>query len=199
MDTFLNAAPLIVALKIDEASQNFFNEQRKKYFPAYCNYVDAHITLFHKLPSNKIDIEHILEKFSKRKSFELEIANLVLQSNGIDYKIECETLLQLHKEMQENLSGYLIRNDRKKLCPHITIQSKVTAYKAFKTYTTLLSTFKPTSATAIGFSCWYYVKGYWEKKGEYLFGSENDCNLVNGSPSSNIVFTLIGISLFAFS
>ena len=181
MNTFLKSVPLIVTLKIDEASQIFFNEQRKKYFPAYCNYVDAHITLFHKLPSNKIDIDHILEKFSKRNPFELNIANLVLQSNGIAYEIECEELLQLHKEMQEDLSGYLIRNDRKKLCPHITIQSKVTAYKAFKTHATLLSTFiKPLSATAVGFSCWYYVKGYWEKKRDYLFGSENVCNLVNG-------------------
>lgn len=169
MNTFLKAAPIIITLKIDEASQIFFDEQRKKHFPAYCNYVDAHITLFHKLPSNKIEVDNIIEKFFKRKSFELDIANLVLQNNGVAYEIECEELLQLHKAMQEDLSKFLIKNDRKKLWPHITIQSKVTAYKAFKTHYTILSKFKPVSASAIGFSCWYYVKGYWEKKGEHLF------------------------------
>ena len=169
MNTFLKAAPLIITLKIDEASQIFFDEQRKTYFPGYCNYVDAHITLFHKLPSNKNEIDNIIETFAKRKSFKLNITNLVLQNKGIAYEIECEELLQLHKAMQEDLSKYLIRNDRKKLWPHITIQSKVTAYKAFKTHAALLSTFKQKSTIAIGFSCWYYVNGYWEKKGDYLF------------------------------
>ncbi len=169
MSIFLKPLPLVITLKIDETSQEFFNEQRKKYFPAYCNYVEAHITLFHKLPSNKIEIDEVLEKFSKRKSFQLDINNPVLQSNGIAYEIESEELLQIHKDMQERLSKFLIRNDRNKLWPHITIQSKVTAYKAFKTHADLLYTLKPLSAKAVGFSCWYYVKGYWEKKGEYLF------------------------------
>ena len=169
MNTFLKAAPLIITLKIDESSQTFFNELRKKYFPAHCNYVDAHITLFHKLPSQNIKIDNILEHFSKRKCFELKIADIVLQDKGVAYEIECEELLQLHKAMQDDLSKYLIRNDKKKLWPHITIQSKVTAFKAFKTHAGLLSTFKPLTATAIGFECWYYVKGYWEKKEEYLF------------------------------
>ncbi len=169
MNTSLKGLPLIITLKIDEATQKFLDEQRKKYFPAHCNYVDAHITLFHKLPSNKIEINTIIEKFARRKSFELNIINVVLQENGVAYEIKCDELLQLHKEMQEDLSRYLIKNDRKKLWPHITIQSKVTAFKAFKTHAELQSTFTPIPTSAIGFSCWYYVKGYWEKKNEYLF------------------------------
>lgn len=169
MNTFLKQPPLIITVKIDDASQVFFNEQRKKHFPAYCNYVDAHITLFHKLPSNNIEFDNTIEKVSKRKSFELNVTNLVLQNNGVAYEIECEELLQLHKAMQQDFSRYLIRNDRKKIWPHITVQSKVTAYKAYKTYNTLLSTFKPMTTTAIGFSCWYYMNGFWRKKGDYLF------------------------------
>ena len=169
MSTFLKVAPLIITLKIDEASHVFFDGRRKKYFPAHCNNVAAHISLFHKLPSNNIKVNNIIEKFSKGKPFVIDISNLFLQSNGIAYEIKSVELLQLHKAMQEDLSGYLIRNDRKKIWPHITIQSKVTAYKALKTRTAILSTFKPFNATAIGISCWYYVKGYWEKKEHYLF------------------------------
>ncbi len=172
MDKIIKSPPLVITLKIDEPSKIFFNEERKKHFPAYCNYVDAHITLFHKLPSNKKEIDSIIEKFANRKSFELNIIDVVLQEHGVAYEIECDELLQLHKEMQENLFNFLIKNDRKKLWPHITIQSKVTAYKAFKTHDALLSTFKPISATANGFSCWYYLKGYWEKKEEYLFSMQ---------------------------
>ena len=59
--------PLVVALKIDEQSQLFFNEKRTMFFPAHANYVDAHITLFHKLPSNNIDIEIGLRKSAQNK------------------------------------------------------------------------------------------------------------------------------------
>ena len=170
MNSFLKPRPLVITLKIDESAQKFFDAERKKYFPAYCNYVDAHITLFHKLPSNNIEIENIIEKFAKTKSFKIDITNIVLQENGVVYEIKCKELLQLHKAMQEDLARFLIRNDRKKLWPHITIQSKATNYKAFKTHAELLKKFKPLNANAIGFSCWYYVKGYWEKKNDYLFG-----------------------------
>ncbi len=169
MSIFFKPPPLVITLKMDEPAEKFFNAERKKHFPAYCNYVAAHITLFHKLPSNKMEIDTTIEKFAKRKSFELNIIDVVLQENGVAYEIKSDDLLHLHKEMQKDLSKFLIRNDRKKLWPHITIQSKVTAYKASKTHAALRSTFKPIRANAIGFSCWYYVKGYWENKGTYLF------------------------------
>ena len=72
--------------------------------------------------------------------------------------------------MQHTLAPYLIRNDRKILTPHITIQNKVTAYKAYKTHALLLADFKPFVVQAIGYISWYYAKGYWEMKEEYLFG-----------------------------
>ena len=170
MDKISTLAPLVITLKIDESNQQFFNEQRKKYFPAHCNYVDAHITLIHKLPSNNLDVENVLKKFATRSTFDISVNDIVLQKTAVAYEIFSDELLRLHREMQNDLQPYLIRNDRKKLWPHITIQNKVTAYKAFKTHAALLPLFEPITATAIGFSCWYYVKGYWEKKGDYLFG-----------------------------
>lgn len=131
--------------------------------------VIAHITQFHKLLSGKMEIDTSLEKFAKRKSFDLNIIDVVLQENGVAYEIESDDLLQIHKEMQKDLAKFLIGNDQKKLWPHITIKSKVTAYKALKTHARLLFTFEPINFTAIGLSCWYYVKSYWHKKAEYLF------------------------------
>lgn len=161
---------IIVTLKLDENAQSFFNEQRTKYFPAHCNYVDAHITLFHKLPSNNLDVENVLEKFAQRTTFDICINEIVLQNTGVAYQILSDELMILHKQMQEELQQYLIRNDLKKLWPHITIQNKVTAYKAYKTHAVLIPFFEPFNVMAIGFTSWYYVKGYWEKKGDYLFG-----------------------------
>lgn len=162
--------PLVVTLKIDEPSQLFFNEQRSRHFPAHANYVPAHVTLFHKLPAGNSAIENGLAAHSKHPTFELLTVNLILQKTSVAYSMQSDALQQLHAQMQQTFEPYLIRNDRKTLTPHITIQNKVTAYKAFKTHALLLTDFKPFVAQALGFTSWYYVKGYWEKKNECLFG-----------------------------
>ena len=161
--------PLVVTLKIDEPSQLFFNEKRIMFFPAHVNYVDAHITLFHKLPANNKDIETELIAFAKHASFELRITAILLTETSVSYAITSTVLQHLHTKMQLKFDTYLTRNDRKILNPHITIQNKVTAYKAQKTQALLQKDFKPFLVNAVGFTSWYYVKGYWDKKEDYFF------------------------------
>ena len=161
--------PLVLTLKIDEQSQLFFDEQRTAYFPARANYVPAHITLFHKLPANNIDIETELTAFAKHATFELLITDIMLSETSVSYSIVSSEVKHLHAEMQLKFEPYLIRNDKKILKCHITIQNKVTAYKAYKTHAFLIKDFKPFVVKAIGFTSWYYVKSYWVKKEDYLF------------------------------
>ena len=162
--------PLVITLKIDEPSQLFFDKQRTAHFPPHANYVPAHITLFHKLPSDNPVIENGLTAFAKHLAFELNVTDIILQKTSVAYSIQSKTLQQIHAQMQQTFKPYLIRNDRKILTPHITIQNKVTAYKAYKTHALLLADFKPFVVQAIGYISWYYAKGYWEMKEEYLFG-----------------------------
>ena len=75
--------------------------------------------------------------------------------------------------MQKKFDNHLLKKDRKKFKPHVTIQNKVTAYKAFKTHEFLNETFKPFTLMATGFSCWYFKKGYWVKKEDLLFKGIN--------------------------
>ena len=164
------AIPLVVTLKIDEPSQLFFDKQRTAYFPAHANYVPAHITLFHKLPVDNFVIENGLATFAKHPAFELLITDIMLHNLSVAYSIQSDALQKLHGQMQHTFAPFLIRNDRKILTPHITIQNKVTAYKAYKTHALLMQDFKPFVLQALGYTSWFYVKGYWELKEEYLFG-----------------------------
>ena len=163
------AIPLVVTLKIDEPSQLLFDIQRTAHFPSHANYVTAHITLFHKLPIGNTAIENGFTAFANHPAFELHVTDIILQKTSVAYAIKSETLQIIHAQMQQTFAPYLIRNDRKILTPHITIQNKVTAYKAYKTHALLLADFKPFVVQALGYVSWYYVKGYWEKKDEYLF------------------------------
>ena len=164
------AIPLVVTLKIDEPSQLFFDKQRTAHFPPYANYVPAHITLFHKLPTGNTAIENGLTAFAKHLAFELNVTDIILQKTSVSYSIQSKTLQQIHAQMQQTFEPYLIRNDRKILKSHITIQNKVTPYKAHKTYVFLIKDFNPFVIKALGFTSWYYVKGFWKKKEQYLSG-----------------------------
>jgi 2'-5' RNA ligase superfamily len=165
-----NKKSLIITLKIDDASQTFFNEKRKQYYPAYANFVEAHITLFHKLPSDKNIVYDTLDEISKKNIFEMQAVGIKNIKNFVAYDIVSPTLQKLHKAMQAEFISMLNEKDRETLWPHITVHNKATVYKAYKTHEKLLVDFKPFSITAIGFTTWYYAKKAWVKKDDYLFG-----------------------------
>ena len=164
--------PLIITLKIDTASQAFFSEQRKLYFPAHINYLDAHLTLFHKLPADDILTNKTIELICKRKSFSMEVTGVKNIGKGIVYTIYSSELQQLHKQMQLIFFHILIPQDKGKLAPHITVQNKVTANKANVLHQNLSESFKPFSVQATGIATWLYLKGPWQKKAEFLFVGE---------------------------
>ena len=77
------AIPLVVTLKIDEPSQLFFDKQRTAHFPPYANYVPAHITLFHKLPTGNTAIENGPTVFANHRAFELHVTDIILQKKSV--------------------------------------------------------------------------------------------------------------------
>jgi 2'-5' RNA ligase superfamily len=160
---------LIITLKMDDASQTFFNKKRKQYYPAYANFVDAHITLFHKLPSDKNIIYQTLQQLCHTKAFEMQVVGIKNIDNFVAYVIVSPTLQNIHTEMQAAFTTMLNEKDKDILWPHITVHNKATVYKAFKTHEKLLEAFVPFSITAIGFITWYYAKKEWIKKEDYLF------------------------------
>lgn len=160
---------LIVTLKIDDTSQAFFNEKRKQHYPAYANFVDAHITLFHKLPSDKNIVYQTLQQLCNTKVFEMQVVALKNIENFVAYDISSSTLQDIHREMQTAFAKMLNEKDKEILWPHITIHNKATVYKAFKTHEKLLEDFVPFDIKAIGFTTWFYAKKQWVKKGDYLF------------------------------
>jgi hypothetical protein len=160
---------LIITLKIDDISQTFFNEKRKQYYPAYANFIDAHITLFHKLPCDKNIVYDTLNRLCNTNTFAMQVVGIKNMENFVAYDITSPTLQNIHVEMQITFANMLNEKDKEVLWPHITIHNKATVYKAFKTHEKLLVDFKPFSITAIGFTTWFYAKKQWVKKEDYLF------------------------------
>lgn len=163
--------PLIITLELDAENKALFNALRKAHFPAHANYLEAHLTLFYHLPSNESSIQEHLKVFAGRGPIELQVQTIKSIGNGLIYSIASEELQQLHIRMQKAFMPWLKKQDQQPLRPHITIQNKVTVFKATRLLETLQVSFKPFSIMGIGFSTWYYLGGPWRPAGYFPFGA----------------------------
>jgi 2'-5' RNA ligase len=160
---------LIITLEIEEAYQAHFNELRRLYFPSHANYLDAHITLFHRLPAGEPVITATLENVTRREPFVLTVAGIINFGNGVAYRLESGPLQALYRQLQEVFDPWLIRQDRQPLRPHITIQNKVTAFKAKQLHEALQHDFLPFEIMGVGLKTWRYLHGPWKAAETYPF------------------------------
>lgn len=167
----MSEAPLIVTLRIDEENQFAFNELRKQYFPAHINYLDAHLTLFHKLPADEPAVTEVLKQHCIRSAFTLQTTGLKNIGNGVAIAVLSEELVALHRSLQKAFDPWLISQDRQKLWPHITIQNKVTAFKASQTLEKISESFINREIKAIGLTTWLYLKGPWQRMEDFVFSA----------------------------
>jgi 2'-5' RNA ligase len=152
----------IVTLQMEEAYQLHFNALRQRYFPAHANYLDAHITLFHHLPLGEPAITDALQQISQRGPLVLTVAGIVNFGKGVAYRLVSEELQLLHQQLQQAFDPWLIKQDRQPLRPHITVQNKVTSFKAQQVHETLSSDFVPFEIRATGLQTWRYLRGPWK-------------------------------------
>ncbi len=160
---------LIVTLQIEEVYQVHFNTLRQLYFPAHANYLDAHITLFHHLPMGESAIIEGLMGAAARGPIILNVAGIVNFGKGVAYRLVSDDLQMLHQQLQKVFDPWLIKQDRQPLRPHITVQNKVTAYKAEQLHQLLLQDFTPFDIQVTGLQTWRYLHGPWKALETFSF------------------------------
>mgnify|MGYP000137794074 CR=1 FL=1 len=160
---------LIVTLALDEQAQSYFNLMRQLHYPKHFNYTNAHLTLFHTLPAGNPEVIQAIEASAGRKQVYLTVTGLQHTGKGVSFIITSPELNELHMHLQECFSGLLTEKDTRLLKPHVTIQHKVTAYRAAKLFEHLQAGFSPFACTGIGFSTYIYAKGPWIHAGDFLF------------------------------
>ncbi|RYF80913.1 MAG: 2'-5' RNA ligase family protein, partial [Chitinophagaceae bacterium] len=118
----MEASPLILTLSLNEEAFLFFDRLRKQHFPTERNFLSAHLTLFHHLPSNETKIlKDILLQTTIQSAFPLTVTDVVSIGLGVAFKIESQPLVNLHKQLQQKWQDWLIPQDKQKLWPHITV------------------------------------------------------------------------------
>lgn len=166
-------APLILTLTLDEASQAFFDAQRKKYFPPKINYLGAHLTLFHALPGAEEAAigEHLGAVAAGQPGpLPLHVAGLKFMGRGVMYTLANAELPALHRRLQQQWQPWLSAQDQQGLRPHITVQNKVEPAVARALLAELEADFQPFEVQGTGLALWAYRGGPWELRRVFPFG-----------------------------
>jgi 2'-5' RNA ligase len=165
------AAPLILTLALDEATQTYFNGLRQQHFPPKINYLAAHLTLFHHLPGPELaSISETLRRLSQALGpLPLQVTGLRSLGRGVAFTIENEQLRALHRQLQAAFAPHLTPQDQQKLQPHVTIQNKVDPAAARQLLAEMQADFAPFEAVGTGLHLWAYRGGPWESLAEFGF------------------------------
>jgi 2'-5' RNA ligase len=173
------AAPLILTLTLDDASQAFFDDLRRQYFPAKINYLSAHLTLFHALPGEEraaIVADLAAVAAAQPAPLPLQATGVKFMGRGVMYTLDNPTLPALHKRLQRQWQPWLSPQDQQGLRPHITVQNKVDPTVARQLHEELAAGFQPFEALGTGLALWAYRGGPWELLQRFAFGDSSKRN-----------------------
>lgn len=167
----MQTAPLIVTVKMNSETSDFFNELRRKHFPPERNHLSAHITLFHHLPGERLDeIENQLKTTASRQyEFDLRFESVEFIGRGSVARIESPALVSLRNKLANYWSDYLTPQDRQKFMPHVTIQNKVSPDEAKLVFEQLKTLWQPRTGAATALQLWHYRNGPWQLANEFNF------------------------------
>jgi hypothetical protein len=164
-------APLILTLKIDDVSFDFFDELRRKYFPPERNFLSAHLTLFHHLPGEELKRVRfdLTQMCAVQKVFPLEFLAWRFLGKGVAVKVAANELLGLQEQLAKLWIDWLTAQDRQKLQPHITVQNKVASDEAKNLYEKLSRDWRTRDGHAEGLQLYHYLGAKWKLEKEFLF------------------------------
>jgi 2'-5' RNA ligase len=148
---------------MDDVTFEHFDAQRQKFFPPERNFIPAHVTLFHHLPSNRLeDITATLEGIAARTlPMTAEVTGLRFLGRGVAYDLNAPRLERLRSELAQAWHGELTNQDRSGFKPHVTVQNKVSSDTARETLTLLEARFTPWTFQVLGLDLWRYLGGPW--------------------------------------
>ena len=163
-------APLILSLRLAEADQLRLDRLRDAHFPPERNFLRAHVTLFHHLPSDALaTLTADLQDAARRPAFPVRVARLRSLGRGVALSLEADALNTLRAGLARRWEGWLGAQDSQRFQPHVTIQNKVDPAEAKRLFAELSAGFAPWTVTATGLSLWWYRGGPWEAAGEWAF------------------------------
>lgn len=167
----MSLPPLILTLKLDQASFTRFDALRHQHFPPERNFIPAHVTLFHALPGAEAEqiIQVLQQVCAETPILEVNFPGLQFMGRGVAIEVECPALLSLRHQLAAEWQTWLSAQDGQGYRPHVTIQNKVTADQARQLFDHLSQEWRSHQGQGEGLLLWRYLGGPWELIQEFAF------------------------------
>jgi hypothetical protein len=165
-----DAPPLIVTALLDEAAQQRFDRLRRSHFPPERNHLDAHLTLFHRLPDDPV-IVTALEAAANRPVISAAVWRVRGWRGGVAYDLAAPELSDLRVHLAQGWSDLLSAQDRAKTDLHVTVQNKADPATAERLRAELAAGFAPYAVEVVGLGLWRYLGGPWEPVRRFAFAT----------------------------
>ncbi len=166
-----NTATYILTLRMDAASEAWFDRMRERYYPPERNQIRAHLTLFHTLPEDEGMWAAMRALAARYEAFRMEVTGVRLLGKGVAYRLSSGRLLELHAGLAALAGEHLTAQDRQRFQPHVVVQNKVTPAAARELLTELERDFVSFGVAAVGLDLWEYLGGPWRHRETMLFGA----------------------------
>lgn len=169
-------APLILTLAMDERSFTRLDGLRRTHFPAALNHIPAHLTLFHKLPGDRLEeiAARLGELARTQPPLELHATGVRLLGRGVAYQLDPGKLSSLRRKLAADWEAWLTPQDRQGFRPHVTVQNKVTPAAAKALHAELSASFQRFPIDGTGLLLWRYLGGPWKLELSVPFGGRHD-------------------------
>ena len=163
--------PYVLTVRLDDASQQRFDDLRRAHFPPGRTAVGAHVTVFHALPPGDATPDAVSRVLAELAPEPSVVAVTAVRSlgRGVAYVLEAPGVAAVRTELAREFAGRLTPQDSQPWRPHVTVQNKVTPDAARALLERLTASFVPFEAAALGLVLWHYRGGPWEPAGEYPF------------------------------
>ncbi len=152
----------IVTARLDAESAAFLTSLRARYFPPDRNFLDAHVTLFHKLTASGLDVLDRAVVEADPRPIGARLASPYSLGRGVAIRVESGGLVALRGRLADRLHADLSAQDRQRYAPHATIQNKVTAGEAGRCLAEVREGWSARAARFEGIDLWEYLGGPWK-------------------------------------
>ena len=164
------AGALIVTAEIGPADLAWLDQLRRAHYPADCNRVPAHLTIFHALPpSAEAEVRSTLTRLAADRPPRASIQGVMDLGGGVAFRVESVDLDRMRRELVDHFHGLLGAQDAGGWRPHVTIQNKVAPKESRALIGRLQAGFRPRPLAIGGLGLHRYLGGPWERLAAYPF------------------------------
>lgn len=153
---------LVVTAQFAPSMQMRLDALRERHFPPGLNRVPAHISLFHRLPGERLDgLVAETGALLAHSDPAARFAGVRFLGRGVALEVAAPGLVAVRAALAARWREHLIPQDRQPFRPHVTVQNKVEPAAARALAERMRATFVSEDCTPEAVVAWWYRAGDW--------------------------------------